>query len=105
MEGIAQQGEARFLWWIQKTFHVLATDTRFLDLTEEQLELMYQHYLLDNPQTSNTKEDTGGTHDPDYLEPDKRYHDPDFDEEWDNIDNHDTKIEPDVNNPEEWEEV
>lgn len=62
-----------------KEFKVLPTDNKFLDLTEEQLDLMYCHWLLDNKPIKT------GIQDQDYqAEEDKNesYHDPDFDEEW-----------------------
>lgn len=74
---------------------------------------MYEHYLLDNPQVSKSKDNTNGTYDPDYKEPEEKYYDPDFDAEWDSID--DSRLEdnevdnqipnPDIDNPNEWEEV
>ena len=69
--------EARFQWWVQKTFNVLPTDSRFTDLTEEQLDLMFQHYLLDAKPVKTKK----SAEDPDYEEP-EHYDDPDFEAEW-----------------------
>lgn len=34
---------------MQKTFHVLPTDQRYKDLTAEQIGLMQENFLLDNP--------------------------------------------------------
>ena len=89
---------------------MLPTESRFLDLTEEQLELMYQHYLIDNPPKA---EKTNSAHDPEYEEPPEAFYDPDFDEEWEKlgkeepIDEHSSEQQntPSINNPKEWEEV
>jgi len=37
-------------WWIQKKWNVLPTDPRFLELTEEQMDLLQRHYLKDHPE-------------------------------------------------------
>lgn len=47
---IAKQGNQRKQWWIQKEFKLLPTNKDFLDLTEEQIDLIYENYLIDNPQ-------------------------------------------------------
>lgn len=82
-------GEARFQWWIQTNFKVLPTDPRFMDLTDEQVELMFQHFLIDNPTVKKKVENEDGT----YAEPD-RYYDPDFDDAWNDTDEEEVE-EPD----------
>ncbi len=68
IKAIASDSENRFDWWIQKTFSVLPTDQRFLDLTSEQRELLWENFLLDNPEIAKKLKD--------------RFHDPEFDEIW-----------------------
>ncbi len=41
---------------MQKTFNVLPTDQRFKDLTVEQIGLMQEHVLLDNPELTKKAE-------------------------------------------------
>jgi hypothetical protein len=95
LKEIAQLSEARFDWWIQKNFQVLPTDDRFTNLTLEQKDLMYEHFLLDNPEL--TKKDTKArddSFDEEYDNPDDRppmqdhehYDDPNFDEAWNSDD-------------------
>jgi len=67
MREIARLPQARFDWWIQKTFNVLPTDSRFLDLTSEQKELIYEHLLIDNPDLAKNSES---------------YYDPEFEDLW-----------------------
>lgn len=60
-----------------KTFNVLPTDPKFLDLTEFQREFLWENFLLDNPEIEakmkKAQED-----------------DPDFDQEWEELDKPDT---------------
>lgn len=49
MKELAKSNLARFDWWIQTKFNVLPTDERFINLTDEQKELLLEHYLIDNP--------------------------------------------------------
>ena len=100
MTEIAKISEARFQWWVQKTFNVLPTDSRYLDLTMEQLDLMYEHFLLDNPlpnEGNNKARD--GDYDKEYSSTDREtdedvpnipdnesFSDPDFDSAWNNED-------------------
>jgi hypothetical protein len=77
--------EARFQWWIQTKWQVLPTDPRFMDLTTEQMDLMYEHFLIDSKPTIGLPTKT--YHDPDYakeenIQHDEKYHDPDFDDAW-----------------------
>jgi len=69
IKAIASDSENRFDWWIQKTFEVLPTDPRYYDLTTEQRELLWEHYLIDNPEVAKKLKDT--------------FYDPEFDEIWD----------------------
>ena len=41
---------------MQDRFKVLPTDSRFKELTSEQVDLLYQHYLLDNPEVEKHAE-------------------------------------------------
>lgn len=101
MKKIAQEDKARFEWWIQTKFSVLPTDPRFLDLTEEQLELMHQHFLLDNP--SRQPDNKGRDSEYDNYEKEtptgepaeegrlpikdfESYSDPDFEKAWEEMD-------------------
>lgn len=65
MSEIAKSSTARFDWWVQTKFGVLPTDSRFLDLTEEQKDLMYEHFIIDNP---TTKEQPDNSQDRDDYE-------------------------------------
>jgi hypothetical protein len=99
---IAKSPKARFEWWVQTKFNVLPTDSRYIDLTEEQLDLMWEHYLIDNPppepqgiqdtEYDKAEADTDGYEVPDEEIQDKEhrlplaneehFEDPDFDAEW-----------------------
>lgn len=73
---------------MQRTFQILPTDPRFQELTEEQLDLMYQHYLID----SKPSKRRNAGYDPDYDKEEsklERYEDPDFDAAWDATDEED----------------
>lgn len=80
---------------VQKTFQVLPTDKRFQDLTTEQLDLMYEHFLLDNPPTEDNKlrdddYDIGDDSAPDEggdIPAVEHFEDPDFDSAWNDTDN------------------
>lgn len=50
------------LWWIRKHYNLPPTDQRFLDLTEEQISLEWEHYKLDNPELAEKE----SYHDPNY---------------------------------------
>jgi len=61
---------------------VLPTEDRFLNLTEEQLQLLYHHWELDIQAAKKPR--NGNTNDPEYKDDEpEHYHDPDFDKEWD----------------------
>ncbi len=49
MKEIAKLPHQRKLWWIRSYYRVLPTDERYLNLTPEQIELEFQHYIMDNP--------------------------------------------------------
>lgn len=55
-----------------KTFNVLPTDERFLNLTAEQKEFLWQNYLLDHPEIERK---ING-----------KIYDPDFEKEWESMD-------------------
>jgi hypothetical protein len=55
-----------------KTFNLLPTDQRFLDLTDEQREYIWHNYLIDNPELEKKLKN--------------RFDDPEFDKEWDKLD-------------------
>src|SRR5690606_9486110 len=61
--------ENRFDWWIMKNFNVLPTDERFLNLTAEQREFIWEQYLIDNPD----------------LDKKIKQYDPDFEKEWEEL--------------------
>jgi hypothetical protein len=101
---------------------VLPSDPRFLDLTEEQLDLMYEHFLIDADNLLKKKPPTSEDRDVET----EHYYDPDFDEAWNDVEddtNFDSNIvgknppKPDadellppkksdvsIHNPNEWEE-
>ncbi|UAV84354.1 hypothetical protein phi18_084 [Bacillus phage phi18] len=98
IQEIAKTPESRFDWWIQTKFGVLPTDPRFTDLTKEQKSLMFWHLQMDKNPENFVKD--GKARDDDYDEeeeslledgeesgipkpiPEGGYHDPEFDEEW-----------------------
>lgn len=100
MSEIAQTPQAKFEYWIQEKWNVLPTDPRYRDLTEEQLELLYEHYLRSLPPEEKDEPDKedGKFRDPDYKEPDgteetvdsdgavipehEHFEDPDFADAW-----------------------
>jgi hypothetical protein len=79
-------------WWVQKTFQVLPTDERFKALTQEQLDILWEQYLLDHPDIEKKTEEV--FHDPDYetaeadLKTDMRSLDAQKDIEPEHIDEH-----------------
>jgi hypothetical protein len=99
MEEIAKTNIARFEWWIQKSFHVLPTDERFLSLTEQQMDLLYEHFKIDHPELREDDKARDSEYDEAQdgmqMEQHEHYEDPDFDKAW-NGEEEDT---------EEWEEV
>ena len=54
------------MWWVRKFYKLPPTDPRFLAMTTEQMELEWEHYLLDNP---------------DILKDSEQYKDPEY-EKW-----------------------
>lgn len=71
MKEIAQHPENRFDTWILKTWRVLPTNPDFINLTEEQRELLWQDYLIDNPDVAKKIEQANDT---------------DFQDEWNKMD-------------------
>lgn len=105
MKKLAETPRAKFEFWIQEKWEVLPTDPRFIDLTEEQLELLFAHYQRLNAPTNTTAardEDypDGQTDDPNLNK--QKYIDPDFDEEWEKMEAVDEDIDTST---EEWKEV
>lgn len=98
MKEIAKTPQARFEWYIQNKFSVLPTDSRWTDLTQEQLDLMMEHFLLDNPPKVSAYTDADYDKEEDKVEgydgqkakeegrlpiqDHESYNDPDFDAEW-----------------------
>lgn len=66
---IAKLRETRLKWWVQDRFRVLPTDERFKALTEEQMFLMWENYLVDNPDIE--KKMTEVYQDPEYATAEK----------------------------------
>lgn len=66
---IAQLPEIQFDSWIWRTWRVLPTDDRYLNLTKEQRELLWEDFLLNNPKIAEE------------IEKEKDY-DPEFEQEW-----------------------
>lgn len=85
-----------------KEFKVLPTDDRFLDLTDEQMELLYHHYMIDNKPVKSSS----SAKDNSYEEPES-YHDPDFADEWDSLETGQEQESADIQDiqEDEWEEV
>lgn len=71
MKEIAQHPENRFDTWILKTWRVLPTSPDFINLTEEQRELLWQDYLIDNPEIAKKINQANDT---------------DFQDEWEKMD-------------------
>lgn len=68
---------------------VLPTESRFQDLTEEQLDYLYENWLRLNPPKQKPR---AAAEDPDYEAEEgarENYSDPDFDEYWNNPDSAD----------------
>ncbi|MBD1372592.1 hypothetical protein IC620_09520 [Hazenella sp. IB182357] len=58
MRQIASHPEIRFDLWIMKQFQVLPTDPRYLSLTQEQRDLLWEGFLLDHPEIEKKMEQT-----------------------------------------------
>jgi hypothetical protein len=69
LESIAQQPNERRLWWVRKLYNLPPTDPRYLELTTEQIDLEYEHFLLDNPELKTAQSQSYS--DPDYDETEK----------------------------------
>lgn len=86
LQEIAKTNQARFEWWVQKTFSVLPTDDKFLNLTEEQMDLMYEHFKLDHPelqkQEDNKARDSDYDNEQDGIPAQEHFEDPEFDKAW-----------------------
>lgn len=76
---IADNPEIKFDLWLMKRFNVLPTDERFLNLTYEQRELLWEDYLNDHPEIRKRIEN----------------YDPEFEKVWEN---------PETDNLEKFEE-
>lgn len=85
---------------------MLPTDQRFIDLTEEQLALLFAQYQRINaPQPNNTAARDDDYPDVESDDPNlnkQKYIDPDFDEEWENMTLPDAEVST---QPKDWEEV
>lgn len=55
-------------WWIRKFYQLPPTDERYLNLTEEQIYLEFEHYLLENPKLRSSE----SYYDPAYEEWEKQ---------------------------------
>jgi hypothetical protein len=99
MKEVAKTDQARFEWWLQSKFNILPTDPRYMDLTQEQIDLIYEHYIIDNPPKKSAYTDADyekeEAKNAEYnaqqskdegrlpLQDHERFDDPDFDAEWD----------------------
>jgi hypothetical protein len=69
-------------------FKIPPTDSRFMDLTEEQLDLMYEHLVIDTgvdvqPKQPDKEVKDDKARDDSYKDDEpEHYADPDFEEEW-----------------------
>jgi hypothetical protein len=99
IQEIAKTNQARFEWWVQKTFNVLPTDDRFLNLTEEQMDLIYEHFKLDHPELDKQQDekarDSEYDNEQDSIPAQEHFEDPEFDKAWSGMDEED----------DEWKEV
>lgn len=77
MREIAKEPQNRFDYWIMKTFTVLPTDERFINLTAEQKELLWENYLIENPEIEKQLN--------------RKIYDPDFEKEWEALDDENGK--------------
>ena len=125
MKQIAQTERAKFEYWIQEKWTVLPTDPRYTDLTEEQIDLLYEQYIRLHPPPTPPEQD-GKARDEDYdmdsdlvegydpeqakedgrlpLADSESFSDPDFDEEWDRIDEvSDSDIVPENSSDEDFQ--
>ncbi|MNW28257.1 hypothetical protein D3C74_50790 [compost metagenome] len=71
MQEIVKDSQNRFDYWIMEKWNVLPTDPRFLALTEEQKDWLWENFLLSNPEVKRKI--------------DNRFHDPDFDRAWEEL--------------------
>lgn len=72
MKEIVKEAQNRFDYWIMEKWQVLPTDERFLNLTEEQRDFLWENFLLDHPEIQKQLEN--------------RFYDPEFDKEWEKLD-------------------
>lgn len=130
IKDIASSDECKFQWYIQKYFRVLPTDPRFLSLTEEQLDLLYENFMEDQNKSKQRQNKKSSVVDREFDNPEDmskkgttEYYDPEFEELWNEIEeehneimNNSTAPTPtedlqgytptvDFNNENEWEEV
>lgn len=81
---------------MQRTFHVLPTDPRFTDLTEEQMVLLFEHMKLDKEEANESIKTQVGVTDEDYnsLEGEHdKYDDPDFGGAWNSDEEYDKELQ------------
>jgi len=71
-----------------KQWKVLPTDQRYLDLTDEQRELLWEDFLLDNPDIARKIE--------------AQTQDPEFEKDWENLDNESPE---EASEEDEWEDI
>jgi hypothetical protein len=55
LKEIAEDPEERKKWWLRKFYHLPPTDPRYLAMTPEQIELEWQHFVLDNPKVAGNE--------------------------------------------------
>lgn len=61
----------------------MPTDERFMNLTEEQMDLIYEHYKIDNPPPKSSADPDFNNEEVEAV--DEHFVDPDFDEVWDTL--------------------
>jgi hypothetical protein len=106
IQELANTPRAKFEFWVQEKWNVLPTDQRFIDLTEEQLALLFAQYQrVSAPAPNNTSARDGDYPDGASDDPNvntQKYVDPDFEKEWENLA---LPTDTEGDEPKDWEEV
>jgi hypothetical protein len=96
MREIVREPSNRFDWWIMKTFNVLPTDERYLSLTSEQKDFIWENFLVDHPEDEKKIKN--------------KMFDPDFDEEWEALgkeksDGDDSDVMDDIDDDDDFSDI
>lgn len=85
IKDIVKDPDIMFDLWIMRTWNVLPTDERFQNLTREHKMLLWEDYLLQNPQIAKKIEDS----------------DPEFEKEWESLEGEIDSLESDYEEDED----